>query len=199
MGHYLIIGATKGVGLSLAKILGNQGHSLTTFSRSVESALNPDEQNSHEPIHMSHFCVDTSSEAPEFPEITDPIDGLVYLPGTVNLKPFSLLKTQDYHNDFQINVIGAIESIKHYLPNLLKSPHASIVLLSSVAASTGFPMHCSIGASKGALIGFMRSLASEYAPKIRVNCVSPSLTITPLTKHLTDTNQKKTMSRKHMF
>ena len=77
------------------------------------------------------------------------------------------------------------------LPRLKKSENASIVLFSTVAVQTGLPFHTQVSASKGAIEGLARSLAAEYAPAIRVNCIAPSLTDTPLAASLLNTDQKK--------
>jgi NAD(P)-dependent dehydrogenase (short-subunit alcohol dehydrogenase family) len=115
---------------------------------------------------------------------------LVYFPGSINLKPFRGLKESDFLNDFNINVLGAIKSIQTYTPNLQLSDKASIVLFSTVAVQTGMPFHASIAVSKGAIEGLTRSLAAEFAPKIRVNCVAPSLTHTPMAERLLSTPEK---------
>ncbi|MEP6597760.1 MAG: SDR family oxidoreductase, partial [Ginsengibacter sp.] len=68
--------------------------------------------------------------------------------------------------------------------------NASIVLFSTVAVQTGLPFHAQVAASKGALEGLTKALAAEFAPKIRVNCIAPSLTDTPLASSLLNTGQK---------
>jgi NAD(P)-dependent dehydrogenase (short-subunit alcohol dehydrogenase family) len=99
-----------------------------------------------------------------------------------------------FKNDFETNVLGAVKVIQKYLPNLQKSEKASIVLFSTVAVQTGMSFHASVAASKGAIEGLTRSLAAELSPKIRVNCIAPSLTDTPLAAKLLDSEQKKIAS-----
>lgn len=111
------------------------------------------------------------------------------MPGTINLKPFAQLELTDFQEDFAINFLGAVKALHHFIPFI--STGGSIVLMSTVAVEKGFPMHTSMSAAKGAVTGFMRALAAEYAPKIRVNAVAPSLTETGLTSHLLDTEGKK--------
>lgn len=188
MSYYLIIGGSSGIGLALTQKLSQEGHTITVLSRTNETLTGLE--------NVTHYSCDVSTSHPEFTQITSPIDGLVYLPGTITLKPFSQLKIEDYQNDFNVNVLGAVKVIHHYLPQLLETENGSIVLMSSVAASKGFPMHCSISAAKNAVTGFMRGLASEYAPKLRVNAVAPSLTETPLTASLLDSEAKKEGSAK---
>ena len=83
-------------------------------------------------------------------------------------------------NDLKVNFMGAVKVIKHYQRILSKSPNASIILFSTVAVQQGMPFHASIASAKGALEGLTKSLAAEFAGKIRVNCIAPTLTNTPL-------------------
>ena len=117
----------------------------------------------------------------ELPEIEN-IDVIVYCLGSINLKPISQLKIEDFKADFEINVLGAIKVIKNYFLKLKRSQSGSIVLFSSVAVNQGMPFHSSIATSKGGIEGLTKSLAAELAPKIRVNCISPTLTNTDLAK-----------------
>jgi NAD(P)-dependent dehydrogenase (short-subunit alcohol dehydrogenase family) len=126
----------------------------------------------------------------ELPEINGPIDGLVYFPGTINLKPFHRYKHEEVMNDLTVNVLGAFQSVQKYLPNLKQGTNSSVVLFSSVAATTGMTFHTSIALAKGAIEGLTRSLAAEFAPTIRVNAIAPSLTNTPLGEKFLSTPEK---------
>jgi NAD(P)-dependent dehydrogenase (short-subunit alcohol dehydrogenase family) len=123
--------------------------------------------------------------------LPDELAGLVYCPGSINLRPFERIKPADFETDYKLQVIGAIKVIQLVLPRLKKSETASIVLFSTVAVQTGLPYHTQVAASKGALEGLTKALAAEYAPKIRVNCIAPSLTDTPLAASLLNNEQKK--------
>lgn len=119
------------------------------------------------------------------------ISGLVYFPGTINLKPFTMLKEEDYLNDFNINVMGAVKALKKVINNLKEGNGGSVVFVSSVAANLGLPYHASIAASKSALEGLAKSLASEYASsKVSFNVVAPSLTNTPMAANLLKTERQ---------
>jgi NAD(P)-dependent dehydrogenase (short-subunit alcohol dehydrogenase family) len=107
------------------------------------------------------------------------------------LRPFQRIKDEDFVKDFNLQVLGAIKIIKAAMPALKKSDRASIVLFSTVAVQTGFPFHSMVAASKGAIEGLARSLAAELAPKIRVNCIAPSITDTPLAASLLSSPEKK--------
>lgn len=124
------------------------------------------------------------------------LDGLVYLPGTINLKPFRALKPTDFLHDFEVNVIGAIKVLQAALKALKAGENSSVVLFSTVAVAQGMPFHSSIATSKGAIEGLMRALAAELAPSIRVNAIAPSLTATPLASKLLSSPEKMDASAK---
>lgn len=174
----LLIGASSAVAKALAKKLKSKEHKIISISRSKPDA----------PFDFFHEYDVSSVEL--MPEIDICIDGLIYFPGTINLKPFRSLKQSDLELDFKINVIGAIKSIQSYSKNLNLSQSASIVLFSTVAVQTGMPFHASVASSKGAIEGLTRSLAAEFAPKIRVNCIAPSLTNTPMAERLLNSPEK---------
>ena len=174
----LLIGASSAVAKEVAKQLKTEGHKVISISRCEPDA----------PFDFFHQY-DISTNEP-MPVIEGCIDGLVYFPGTINLKPFQSLKEVNFQNDFQINVLGAIKSIQSYSKNLALSDSASIILFSTVAVQIGMPFHASVAASKGAIEGLTRSLAAEFAPKIRVNCIAPSLTNTPMANRLLSSPEK---------
>lgn len=116
-----------------------------------------------------------------YPEIKD-IDGLVYFPGSITLKPFNTLKAGDFSKDYKINVMGLINILQYYYSNLNK--HASLVFISSIAAKIGLKFHASISMCKAAIESLTRTLASELSPTIRVNCVSPSIIETKLSNRI---------------
>ena len=123
--------------------------------------------------------------------LPETIDGFVYCPGTINLKPFKMLSPEVFEQDMQINFMFLVKIIHQLLPRLQKSESASLVFFSTVAVKIGMPFHTSIAAAKGAIEGFAKALAAEYAPKFRVNVIAPSLTNTPLAKRLLGNDKKK--------
>ena len=167
---YLFAGASSSIAMATAAILKREGHRVLGISRQ------PDVEG-YDAVYAVERYV-----AGAFPVIDEAIDGLVYFPGTINLKPFARLNTVDFVHDYEVNVLGAVAFVQHYLSQLKKSAAGSVVLMSSVAAQTGMPFHTSIGMAKGALEGLTRALAAELAPGIRVNAVAPSLTNTPLSE-----------------
>jgi 3-oxoacyl-[acyl-carrier protein] reductase len=183
MKNIVIVGCGKGIGLATAKRLAEE-HQIIGISKTPSEAL------SHPNIEF--YPVDILSENLDQINLPDKVDGLVYAPGSINLKPFHRLSEEDFTNDFNINVMGAVKIIQKVLPNLKKSASASIVLFSSVAAKQGMPFHASVSASKNAVEGLVRSLAAEFSSlNIRVNAIAPSLTDTPLASQLLSTPEKR--------
>ena len=124
------------------------------------------------------------------------LDGVVYCPGSINLKPFKSLKIDDFQQDLQVNFLGAVSVIQKSLPLLMKSTtFPSIVLFSTVAAKIGMPYHASIAASKAAIEGLSLSLSAELSPRIRVNTIAPSLTDTPLASAMINSEAKLQASK----
>lgn len=183
MKNYLIIGGTKGIGKSICELLTAHGNQVYTTARS----------NSIDSTNFTLWDVKDDFPITGLPEV---FDGVVYCPGTINLKPFGRLTAQDFKEDYEVNVLGAVKVLQAVLPKLKNSPSASVVLFSTVAVQTGMPFHASVAAAKGAVEGLVRSLAAEWSPKIRVNAIAPSLTQTPLAEKLTSTPEKIEASAK---
>ncbi len=177
---FLIVGCSKGIGSQIAQQLMADGHRVIGMSREPVAGL------------YQHYPLDLLTD--ELPQINEVLDGIVYCPGSINLRPFRALKPTDFRADFELNTVGAVRVLQQYFPVLQKSPSAAVVLFSTVAVQTGMPYHASVAAAKGAVEGLARLLAAEWAPKIRVNCIAPSLTDTPLAARLLDTDAKRTAS-----
>ncbi|MFM7726302.1 MAG: SDR family NAD(P)-dependent oxidoreductase [Flavobacteriales bacterium] len=177
MSTYLLAGAASAIALATAETLKAAGHRVIGLSRSEVSGIDECHQ-------MAGY------DFGAFPAIDGTIDGLVYFPGTINLKPFHRFTPAEFTADLQVNTLGAVAFIQAYLNNLKQSPQASVVLFSSVAVAAGMPFHASIAMAKGANEALTRSLAAEYAPLIRFNCIAPSLTHTPLGEKFLNTPEK---------
>ncbi|MFM2038369.1 MAG: hypothetical protein RL432_1308 [Bacteroidota bacterium] len=171
MRNYLFLGASSALAQATKTKVESEGDSVFQISRNA-----------------SYSNVEILDYVSVMPSIEQRFDGLVYFPGSINLKPFRSLKLEDFQDDFNIHVLGAVNSLKAYQAQLNEG--ASVVLISSVAANVGMPFHASVASVKAALEGLGRSLAAEWAPKIRVNVVAPSLTITPMAEKLTNTPEK---------
>lgn len=185
MKNYLIIGGSKGVGEQIVQELSEKGNFCHVFSRT----------NPNYSFNGNWYQLDALND--ELPQI-ESLDGLVYCLGSINLKPFHRLSLDDFKADYAINVGGAIKAFQFYLPALKKSDSASVVMFSTVAVQSGMPFHASIAAAKGAVEGLVKSLAAEFAPKIRVNAIAPSLIDTPLASGILRSEQiKENIIAKH--
>ncbi len=183
MANFLIIGASSGIGASLAKLLMAEGHQVYgTFNKATATSAAGFAK--LQPLNVL-------DENPDFGFLPEVLDGLVYCPGAVNLKPFARIKPEDFVADYQLQLVGAVKSVQGCLPKLKNSALASVVLFSTVAVQTGFNFHSLVASSKGAVEGLTKALAAEFAPKIKVNCIAPSITDTPLAGALLNTDEKK--------
>ena len=167
MKNIVIIGGSKGIGNAILKQQLEHNY-IYNVSRNAPEITHP---------HLKHFSVDVLQDT--LPEIEN-IDSLIYCPGSINLKPISSISLDDFRKDFEINVIGAVKCIQHYLPTLKKGNKPSIVLFSTVAAKLGMPFHASIATAKSAVEGLVKSLGAEFASSIRINAIAPTITETTL-------------------
>jgi NAD(P)-dependent dehydrogenase (short-subunit alcohol dehydrogenase family) len=183
MKTYLIIGASSGIGLQLATTLAAEGNKIIgTFNTHPIENTNP---------NISYHPLNVLDAELNFSFLPEKLDGVVYCPGSINLKPFARIKPEDFTNDFNLQVGGLIKVLQAAQPALKKSEHASVVVFSTVAVQMGLPFHTQVCASKGAIEGLTKALSAEWAPSIRVNCIAPSLTDTPLAAQLLNTEEKK--------
>lgn len=168
--NILIIGGSSGIGLALAEHLAPH-NTIYVASRSGEAVQH---------LNVQHIAFDATQEELDVSRLPEVLHGFVYCPGSINLRPFKGLTVEAFQSDFELNVLGAVRSLKSVLSQLSASGNAAVVFYSTVAVQTGMPFHSSIAAAKGAIEGLTRSLAAEFAPKIRVNAIAPSLVDTPL-------------------
>ena len=183
MANVLVIGGSRGIGRAITELLLQQHHAVWLACREPEAAVD---------LHAAvRFRWDANSEAFPVDRLPERLHGLVYCPGTINLKPFSRLSARDFQQDWQLNCLGAVLAIQACLPALKAAERASVVLFSSVAAQTGLNFHASIAAAKGAVEGLTRALAAELAPAIFVNAIAPALIDTPLAAPLLNSDSKR--------
>jgi NAD(P)-dependent dehydrogenase (short-subunit alcohol dehydrogenase family) len=179
--NIVLVGGNSGIGKAVACQLQENGATIFSYSRTGEGTA----------------AVDFSTDFEELPGLPEIIDGVVYCPGTINLKPFHRISIADFKQEMEVNFYGAIRLLQACLKGLKKSSSPSVVLYSTVAVQTGMGFHAGIASAKGAVEGLTRSLAAEWAPnKIRVNAIAPSLTETPLASALLSTPEKKEASDK---
>ena len=180
MKNILLIGGSYGIGAAITKQL-KDTHKVYVASRTQDNM----------PQRVTHMVFDALTDDITTLPLPEQIDGLVYCPGSINLKPFKRIKPQAFQEDLEVNFLSLVKVIQGLLPRLTASQQASLVFFSTVAVKVGMPFHTSVSASKGAIEGFAKALAAEYAPKMRINVIAPSLTDTPLAGRLLSSDDKK--------
>ena len=188
--NYVIVGGSHGIGFGLVQRLVVAGHSVTVLSRTAAQLAGL--------TGVNHVTVDVTTDeiSPEI--LPDSIDGLAYCPGSINLRSFRGLKPEAFREDFELNVVGAIKCLQAALGGLKAAESSSVLMFSTIAVAQGMTMHASVATAKGAIEGLTRSLAAELAPKIRVNCIAPALTNTPLAERFF-ANEEKAASMGQMY
>lgn len=179
----LIIGGSHGIGLETTRLLA-QDHDVYVGARTRENL---------DQINCQYFSFDALKDDITSADLPDSLDGFVYCPGSINLKPFKMLKPEDFEKELQLNFLSLVKVLHGILPKLKSAERASLVFFSTVAVKVGMPFHTSISAAKGAVEAFARSLAAEFAPSLRVNVVAPSLTDTRLAERLVSNESKRKM------
>lgn len=181
----LLIGGSHGIGLDIVDQL-KETHNLIVASRTEP----PEYMQGI--THIQFDAIEDVLNTDDIPEL----DGFVYCPGSINLKPFKMMSLETFENDMEINFFGLIRVVKNIIAKMKED--SSMVFFSTVAVSNGMPFHTSVASAKGAIEGFAKSLAAEYAPKIRVNVVAPSLVDTPLASRLLNNDKKReSMGERH--
>lgn len=178
MANFLIIGGSSGIGKALSEMLSEEHQIFASYNKN---------EISHKSINYFHF---NTNENLNISALPDTLHGFCYCPGVINLKPFSRFSEDNFIEDYKIQVIGAVKTLQSVLPRLKTAEQASVLFFSTVAVQTGFPFHSLVSASKGALEGLTKALAAELAPKIRVNCIAPSLTNTSLAGNILNSQEK---------
>ncbi len=179
--NIVLIGGSYGIGAALAGMLEQNGADVHVLCRTI-------------PPHGKHISFDVTNDAINLSILPEVVHGLVYFPGSINLKPFHRYMDEELLADFRLNCLYAARIIRELLMPLKNAGHASVVLFSTVAVQQGMPFHTSVAMAKGAVEGLTRSLAAELAPRIRVNAIAPSLTDTPLAAKILSGEEKKKAS-----
>ncbi|MEC7158729.1 MAG: SDR family oxidoreductase [Bacteroidota bacterium] len=189
MKTYVVFGGSRGIGAALVSILLKDGHSVLNVSRN-------DSEENH--VNLSYHSLDVlEQDWASLPALQE-IHGLAYCPGSIDLKPLRRVSVEDMEEAMDVNLYGALRAIQWAYPVMRKTPNAAVVLFSTVAVSQGMPFHTVVASAKGAVEGFTKSLAAEFAPKVRVNCIAPSLTDTELAGDLLrDDKRREASAERH--
>ena len=189
--EFVVFGGSAGIGLEITRRLFAMKRRVTVVARSARNVDLPED--------VARLSIDLTRDDIDPESIPEKIQGMIYCPGSIRLRPFHRLTAEEFMADFQINLLGAVKAIQACLPGLKKAQApASIVLFSTVAVQTGMPFHASIASAKGAVEGLTRSLAAEFAPGIRVNAIAPSLTETDLARGLlSDAGKRSAAADRH--
>jgi NAD(P)-dependent dehydrogenase (short-subunit alcohol dehydrogenase family) len=180
MKNIVIVGGSKGIGSAIL-LQQLENNYIYNISRNAPDITHP---------NLKHFPLDILQD--NLPEIEN-VDTIIYCPGSINLKPIGNLSIDDFRNDFEINVIGAVKTIQKYLPILKKGTNPSILLFSTVAAKLGMPFHASIATAKAGVEGLVKTLGAEFASTIRVNAIAPTITETSLSANILRNDRMKDM------
>lgn len=181
MSVYLVVGGTGGIGSAVVTQLIDQGHQVIATYRNTSPTVHPQ-------VQWLQWDVTTDFPVDVLPEV---LDGVVYCPGSILLKPFHRISPSTFIDDYSLQVGGAIRVLQAAHTALKRSSTASVVLFSTVAVQRGFTFHSAVSASKGAIEGLVRALSAEWAPEIRINAIAPSITDTPLASSLLNTPEKR--------
>lgn len=179
--NILLIGGSHGIGFSMASQL-HQNHNIFVASRTNEGLEN---------LNVTHLPFDVLTDDLDISLLPEELHGFAYCPGSINLKPFKMMSLDTFQDDMQLNFFSLVKVVKTIIPKMTEG--SSMVFFSTVAVGTGMPFHTSVAAAKGAVEGFAKSMAAEYAPRIRVNVVAPSLVDTSLAKRLLSNDRKREM------
>lgn len=179
MKNILLIGGSHGIGLEIIKQLSTQ-FNLYVASRTADDLFGK---------NVHHIPFDVLKEDIAEKNIPEELHGFVYCPGSINLKPFKMLNLEDFEKDMEINFFAMVKVVKSIIGRMAEG--SNLVFFSTVAVGSGMAYHTSISAAKGAVEGFAKALAAEYAPKLRVNTIAPSLVDTPLASRLLSNDKKK--------
>ncbi len=182
--NIVIVGSSSALGQSASKLLQGVGEHTIGIGRS-----------DHSDCYDEHFLV-TDYDFGNFPITEKPLHGLIYCPGTIQLKPFHRITPEEWSTELRVNLMGAVAAVQHFLPQMKSAGHASVVFVSTIAVKCGMPFHTSVAAAKAALEGLSRSLAAEYAPAIRFNVIAPGLTESKLSERLLNSPEKQEAAAK---
>ena len=179
--NIFVFGGTGSIGKSLSKKLKSNNYDPIIISRNKTELKQLSEEIGCEYKVCDVLDFDKVKSISE--EYKDRLCGIAFCVGSINLKPLKMTKDEDFIDSFKINTLSAVNAIKFNQETLAKNT-GSILLYSTIAVKQGFTNHTIVSTAKGAIEGLTLSLAAEFAPKIRVNCIAPSLTNSKISQPL---------------
>jgi 3-oxoacyl-[acyl-carrier protein] reductase len=183
----VVIGGSQGIGFELVKRLAAKGQQVVVISRHVGDLETSGLLSQGAVAH--HVCDVVASDLPDI--LPERISRFVYCPGSIRLGPIGSVKLDRLREDLELNVIAAVKCFQTCLPSIKAAGNSSAVFFSTVAVDQGITMHSYVAAAKGALQALAKTWAAELAPSIRVNCIAPALTDTPLAKAFLSSDAKR--------
>jgi NAD(P)-dependent dehydrogenase (short-subunit alcohol dehydrogenase family) len=180
---YVIVGGSHGIGLGIVQRLVRRNAEVIVFSRTNDQLQGL--------AGVTHQTLNVLEEQIDPAALPDQIAGFAYCPGSINLGSLRSVKGDAMIEDFRLNVVGAVQCMQAVAGGLKKADHGAALFFSTVAVQTGLQMHTSVAAAKGAVEGITRTFAAELAPHVRVNCIAPALTDTPLSERFLGSEEKR--------
>ena len=198
--NVLLLGATGGIGSTLAGEISKEGGKLILVARNEDKLLALKDKLSNHAIVKSVDITQfeqMKTVVKESLEAFDQIDVMIHAVGSIILKPLHALKVEEFHETLNLNLVSAFNALKCIVRPMMRKKHGSVVFISSVAGSTGLTNHEAISAAKGGLEAMIRSAAITYAKRgVRINGVALGLVDTPLSKKLTSSQAALEASEK---
>lgn len=180
--NLVIIGASHGIGQAIAEQHLSDGGTVHAYSRTRGEWP--------ETSGLNYQAFDVLGQDLDSASLPENIHGFVFCPGSIDLGPLRGVKPEKMREHFELNVVSAVKCMQAVLPGL-KRATGSAVFFSTVAVAQGMPMHTVVSAAKGALEALTRTWAAELSPDVRVNCIAPALTDTPLASRLLSSDARR--------
>ncbi|MGV3616407.1 MAG: SDR family NAD(P)-dependent oxidoreductase [Fimbriimonas sp.] len=185
--HVLIVGGSRGIGAESARMAAEAGADVSVIylrdRSAAERVVSEVERFGRRGLAVQ---ADASDEALMSAAVASavtalgPLSGLVVSAGIFEGKPLEEMTVEFWDRAMAINVRATFLAVKHAAPSMKEAGGGSIVIYTSTAGQRGSAVFSAYATSKGAQIMFMRSMAKELAPVIRVNCVAPAWTETDM-------------------
>ncbi len=180
-----ITGASSGIGAAAARLFAEEGADVVVSYHHDQSGAENTAKMVKSTGRQVWLCpmdarspADIARAVAQLPEHFSRLDALVLCHGKNVVTPFEKIGEQEWNDVIGTNLSGPFFVVQALAP--LLNDAASIVTVGSVAANTGNPNHMHYAVAKAGLVNLTKSLARALAPRLRVNCVAPGITLTPM-------------------